>query len=310
MLMENIIDTQGDFRDSGSEYDEYQFTTDVPVARFELGTEGGNGSYVVQSMTVSRTASEDIKLTTIQGDGSETLSELRIDLNHDTAGDPIDLNEQLIKVDESIDFAPFRVEEDGSMTLNASDLLTNDFDVDGDVLSVTEIHSTDDTHGEVTMDENGVISFTPDPDFNGVASFEYTVTDGNGSYDTATVFINVEPDNDAATAEDKAYSVDEDGVLTITDADLLIGAADIDGDTLTIEEVTYTGSDGVLTDNGDGTYSFAPNENFNGEVDLTYSVSDGTTTTEADIDITVNDINDAPVAVRLATLCKKMAQLH
>ncbi len=292
----NVIDVQGDFRDSGMEYDEYQFTTDVPVARFELGTEGGNGSYVVQSMTVSRTAAEDIKLTTIQGDGSETLSEIRIDLNHDTAGDPIDLTEQLIKVDESIDFALFTVEEDGAMTLNASDLLTNDFDVDGDILSVTQISATDETHGEISMDENGVISFTPDADYHGVASFEYTVTDGNGSFDTATVFINVEPDNDAATAEDKAYSVDEDGVLTITDTDLLMGASDIDGDTLTIDEVSYSGSDGVLTDNGDGTYSFAPNENFNGEVDLSYTVSDGTTTTEADIDITVNDINDAPVA--------------
>ncbi|MDF5371889.1 tandem-95 repeat protein, partial [Vibrio parahaemolyticus] len=81
-----------------------------------------------------------------------------------------------------------------------------------------------------------------------------------------------------------------------TDADLLEGASDIDGDDLSIENVLYTGADGVLTDNGDGTYSFAPNENFNGDVQFTFDVSDGTGSTPAFIDVSVTPVNDPPVA--------------
>ncbi|MFA0070763.1 tandem-95 repeat protein, partial [Vibrio breoganii] len=79
-------------------------------------------------------------------------------------------------------------------------------------------------------------------------------------------------------------------------ADLLAGAADIDGDDLSIADVSYTGTEGVFTDNGDGTYSFAPNENFNGDVNLGFTVSDGTEKVDANIDVTVTDVNDAPVA--------------
>ncbi|MDG2708559.1 cadherin-like domain-containing protein, partial [Vibrio parahaemolyticus] len=90
--------------------------------------------------------------------------------------------------------------------------------------------------------------------------------------------------------------IGEDGVLTFTDADLLTGATDIEGDDLSVEGVTYTGADGVLTDNGDGTYSFAPNENFNGDVNFTFDVSDGTDTVTANIDVSVTPENDPPVA--------------
>ncbi|TXD45667.1 tandem-95 repeat protein, partial [Polaribacter sp. IC073] len=53
-----------------------------------------------------------------------------------------------------------------------------------------------------------------------------------------------------------------------------------------------------LTINTDGSYSFAPVLNFNGTVpQVTYTVSDGTNTANSTLDITVNPINDAPVAV-------------
>ncbi|MCQ4349211.1 cadherin-like domain-containing protein [Pseudomonas stutzeri] len=44
------------------------------------------------------------------------------------------------------------------------------------------------------------MTFTPDADFNGVATFSYTVTDGNLVSNTATVTVNVAPVNDAPTA--------------------------------------------------------------------------------------------------------------
>ncbi|WP_155488095.1 tandem-95 repeat protein, partial [Vibrio harveyi] len=105
----------------------------------------------------------------------------------------------------------------------------------------------------------------PDADFNGDITFTFDVSDGDDVVSTNLELL-VSPVNDAPEPQDQAFTVGEDGVLTFTDADLLTGATDIEGDDLSVEGVTYTGTDGVLTDNGDGTYSFAPNENFNGDV--------------------------------------------
>ncbi|MDF4995629.1 cadherin-like domain-containing protein, partial [Vibrio parahaemolyticus] len=100
--------------------------------------------------------------------------------------------------------------------------------------------------------------------------------------------------------EDKTFEIEEDGTLIFTDADLLVGATDIEGDNLTVEGVSYDGGDGILTDNGNGTYTFAPNENFNGDVNFSFDVSDGTDTVSANIDVSVTPVDDAPVSGNLA----------
>ncbi|MBO0180856.1 cadherin-like domain-containing protein, partial [Vibrio parahaemolyticus] len=84
----------------------------------------------------------------------------------------------------------------------------------------------------------------------------FDVSDGDDVVSTNLELL-VSPVNDAPEPQDQAFTVGEDGVLAFTDADLLTGATDIEGDDLSVEGVTYTGADGVLTDNGDGTYSFA-----------------------------------------------------
>ncbi|MEZ8224279.1 cadherin-like domain-containing protein, partial [Vibrio splendidus] len=111
-----------------------------------------------------------------------------------------------------------------------------------------------------------------------------------------TFKIKVDAENDAAEVANLELDVEEDGTLTFTNADLLVGTTDIDGDDLSISEVTYSGTDGVFTDNGDGTYSFAPNENFNGDVSLDFKVTDGTEPVDANINVTVTEVNDPPVA--------------
>ncbi|MDF5648381.1 tandem-95 repeat protein, partial [Vibrio parahaemolyticus] len=104
------------------------------------------------------------------------------------------------------------------------------------------------------------------------------------------------PINDLPVPQDQQFSVEEDGTLQFTDADLLAGATDIEGDDLSVTGISYEGTDGVLTDNGDGTYSFAPNENFNGDVNFSFDVSDGTDTVSANVDVSVTPVNDPPVA--------------
>ncbi|MCQ4349124.1 cadherin-like domain-containing protein [Pseudomonas stutzeri] len=77
------------------------------------------------------------------------------------------------------------------MTFSAADLLGNDSDVDGDSLSIASV--TSGTGGTAVLNADGTVTFTPDADFNGVATFSYTVTDGNLVSNTATVTVNSPP---------------------------------------------------------------------------------------------------------------------
>ncbi|MFA0554693.1 tandem-95 repeat protein, partial [Vibrio sp. 10N.222.55.A1] len=187
----------------------------------------------------------------------------------------------------------YSVDEDGSITLSQEQLLANASDVDGDALTASNLSAGD--NATVTANEDGSFTITPDADFNGDIDLSFDVSDGLETVQ-AGVDLTVNPVNDLPTAEDQNFTVEEDGTLIFTDADLLAGAADIDGDDLSISDVSYTGAEGVFTDNGDGTYSFAPNENFNGDVNLGFTVTDGTETVDANIGVTVTDVNDAPVA--------------
>ncbi|MCA2450400.1 tandem-95 repeat protein, partial [Vibrio sp. 431] len=184
--------------------------------------------------------------------------------------------------------------EDNSITLTQEQLLEHAVDIDGDDLSAINL-STNDENATVEMNEDGSFTITPSENFYGDIEFSYDVTDGEEVV-AAGLDLTVTPVNDAPEPQDQAFTVGEDGLLTFTDADLLTGATDVEGDNLTVEGVTYTGADGVLTDNGDGTYSFAPNENFNGDVNFTFDVSDGADTVTANIDVTVTPENDPPVA--------------
>ncbi|WP_172300496.1 Ig-like domain-containing protein [Pseudoruegeria sp. HB172150] len=88
----------------------------------------------------------------------------------------------------------------------------------------------------------------------------------------------------------------DDGLVTPTDTpfvidpvtDLLANDSDANGDTLTITEITQP-SNGTLTSNGDGTYTYAPNAGFEGADGFTYTISDGTNTDTATVSIAVGN---------------------
>ena len=71
------------------------------------------------------------------------------------------------------------------------DVLDNDSDDDGDTLEISEV--TQPENGFVAIDTNGTdsIEYTPDDTFVGVDTFTYTMHDGNGGSDSATVSVNV-----------------------------------------------------------------------------------------------------------------------
>ncbi len=108
-------------------------------------------------------------------------------------------------------------------------VLGNDTDVDGDTLVLTG--ATDPAHGSVAAFADGTVVYTPDPDFHGTDSFNYTISDGNGGTDTATVTITVDPVNDAPVAVDNSDSTPEDTPVIVA---VLGNDSDPEGDPLTV----------------------------------------------------------------------------
>ncbi|MBW8305353.1 MAG: retention module-containing protein [Thiobacillus sp.] len=100
--------------------------------------------------------------------------------------------------------------------------------------------------------------------------------------------------NDAPVANDDTLATTEDTAVTYTAAQLLGNDADLDGDTLTIASVA-SGANGAAVLNSDGTVTFTPNANFNGAADFTYTVTDGSLTSNtATVTVNVAAANDAP----------------
>ncbi len=184
--------------------------------------------------------------------------------------------------------------EDTPVTYTAAQLLGNDSDVDGDTLTIASV--TSGTGGTATLNGDGTVTFTPNANFNGPADFSYTVTDGALASNTATVSVAVAAVNDAPVAAADSLAATEDTPVTYTAAQLLGNDSDVDGDTLTIASVT-SGTGGTATLNGDGTVTFTPNANFNGPADFSYTVTDGSLTSNtATVTVAVAAVNDAPEA--------------
>src|SRR3990167_5872459 len=154
-----------------------------------------------------------------------------------------------------------------------------------------------------TADINtGLLTFTPSPDFNqsiiNFASFQ--VGDDAGIFDKFSqpysLNINVTPVNDAPIAGEDSLTTVEDVALTMNAATLLGNDSDIDGDTLAIQSFTQP-LNGSLVDNGDGTFTYTANANYNGADSFTYTVIDANGATDsATVSLNVTAVNDAPVA--------------
>ncbi len=176
-------------------------------------------------------------------------------------------------------------------------------DVDGDGLSYALVSATG---GAVSMNPvTGAFTFTPTANFNGAATFTYTVSDGKGGTSAPqTVTLNLAGVNDAPTAVAVQQAAAEDGVALTGNLKTAGAAADVDGDALTFSLVS--GAAGFsLASNGDWTFSPASaayqalkaGETIN--VVATYQVSDGKVAVQSTVTFTVTGTNDVPVAQAL-----------
>jgi VCBS repeat-containing protein len=209
-----------------------------------------------------------------------------------------------------------------------------DVDGDGDVFSVSQVNGFGALVGNIFQLASGALltvnadgNFNYDPisffqatpfgsnDFDG---FGYTISDGNGGFDTATVSIIVDGVNDAPIAQDDALATNENAVLNgdvfanngngidrDIDIDDVFNVLELNGVTADVGVQTALASGALLTLNADGTFAYDPNGQFealgNGQTatdSFAYSIDDGNGGTDtATATVSVTGVNDAPGAV-------------
>ncbi|NND71023.1 MAG: tandem-95 repeat protein, partial [Rhodothermales bacterium] len=242
--------------------------------------------------------------TTLTGSESNLVGYWKLDENSYTATDSAGTNDGTLAVNA----APtgYWVSEDSTITEAAPGVLGNDFDADGDPLTISEVEGNAANVGSqitlasgalLTLNANGSFDYDTNGAFESLGSgattedkFTYTATDGIAT-DTATVTIQIIGVNDTpvfdstpvtAATEDSAYSY-------------AIATSDVDGDPLAITASTLPAWL-TLTDNGDGTASLTgtPTNAEVGSHSVVLEVTDGTVITTQSFSILVANTNDAP----------------
>ncbi|SFD68710.1 Ig-like domain-containing protein [Roseivivax sediminis] len=181
-----------------------------------------------------------------------------------------------------------RTNEDTSVVI---DVLDDDTDVEGDTLSVTGASGA--SNGWLSVGTDNRVTYSPDANFNGTDTFTYTVSDGNGGTDRATVTVTVDPVNDAPVAGNDTVTTAEDTPLSF---DPRTNDSDVDKDPLVISGTTSPPWGSVSTEAGGG-LTYTPVPDFNGTDTFTYTINDGNNArATATVTVIVTPVNDAPVA--------------
>jgi VCBS repeat-containing protein len=188
----------------------------------------------------------------------------------------------------------YTVAEDALLTVPAPGVLGNDTDPDGDALMAIPVSSP--SQGVLTLNADGSFVYAPNRNFNGTDGFLYQVSDGTFVSGMASVTIVVTAVNDAPTATADTFAATEDTILNVAAPGVLGNDADPENDALTAVLVRTT-SNGVLTFDSDGSFSYSPNRNFYGMDSFTYKANDGALDSNvATVTISVLAVNDAPTA--------------
>ncbi len=165
------------------------------------------------------------------------------------------------------------------------------------------------TYGTLTINEDGTFDYAvgENPPAGGATeTFTYTIEDDYGSPATANVTINITGLNDNPVAQDDEFTTNEDTPVSgNVFADNGNGAdSDVDeGDVLVASLAPGGGvTNGLLTLNSNGSFTYTPGLNFNGTDDFTYVLGDGNGGFDLGVvTITIDADNDAPVIAAPAT---------
>ena len=204
-----------------------------------------------------------------------------------------------------------------------------DSDPDMDPLMITEMNGEASnintqislaSNALLTLNNNGSFSYDPNGQFDGLHvgeeatdTFNYTLSDG-ALASVGTVTITITGLGGAPIANDDTFTSDEDNVLTgnVLDDNGNGVDSDFEMDSLMITELNGAAADigmqislasnALLTLNGDGSFSYDPNGQFDSLISgematevFNYTLSDGALIDNGAVTITINGVNDAPI---------------
>ncbi len=199
---------------------------------------------------------------------------------------------------------PIAVSDSTSTISNTAvifNISTNDSDPDGNItafdlnISNTSIQQNiTNSQGTFSVNNNGVLVFTPTINFQGIASLPYQVFDNSGA--TATANISIVVGNQSPIANDDSTNTTSNTAVTLnistndSDIDGNITAFDLNISNTSIQQ-NITNSQGTFSVNDNGVLVFRPASNFQGTASLDYQVFDNSgATATANISILVEDI--------------------
>ncbi|WP_253820162.1 T1SS-143 repeat domain-containing protein [Vibrio campbellii] len=206
--------------------------------------------------------------------------------------------------------------DNGILALNPTLVTNYNLTVSGDGTDSVELKGTvADLNNAIA---NGLIEFNPDLNFFGDVQVDVTIDDqGNeglvigGVDDTLntnsssfTIEVTEVNDTPETTPVSLADIAEDSGVFSISEAELIANATDIENDNLTVSNVQVTdpNSGSVSFNNVTGEWEFTPAPDYNGPVEITYTITDDGTTNGASDPKSVNgtasfnvtEVNDAP----------------
>ncbi len=253
-------------------------------------------------LAVGETAIDNFSYTIDDGNGNTDTATVNITING--------VNDSPTANDDN-----FTINENSAFT--TANFLDNDSDIDSnDILTFASI-DTSNTLGTVTLNADNTLTYNPNHAFafltqgeTATDSFIYTLDDGNGGTDTATVTVTLNGSNDAPTLDTINKSGDEDTTISFTATDFTTVFNDPEGDSLSHINILSLPANGVLRLNGNAVtpgetitaanldnLSFTPDANFNGTTSFIWNASDGSLfASGAAVNLTIASVNDNPVS--------------
>ncbi len=273
LTISNVIANDRDWQAVANAFD-----PDGTIQRYDFWVKDNSGDFVslahdsdslksgiitvdYEALALTPGASYDMKVRAIDNNGAEAFSfdTFRVNLPPDALPDSFNTN------------------EDTALNISAAGLLANDSDPDGNSLSISSFTST--SKGLLNYDGTN-FTYNPNANYNGPDSFTYTISDGQGGFDTTTVSINVTPINDLPVAIDDLYIAQQDTLLNIPASGVLVNDYDTDSpaDPLNVDLSKLPLSSvqgGTIALNLDGSFSYKGASGFSGIDSFEYWVSDG-----------------------------------
>ena len=255
---------------------------DGDTTSFSATTQPSNGTLIwgvngrfTYTPDADFTGTDRFTYQTTDADGATEIAEVTINVRA--------VNDAPVANDDTV-----TIDEDTSVNI---DVLDNDFDQENDELTVSIVSQP--INGTVRVNPDGSVTYRPNGDFNGTETFEYEICDPSGECDTAMVTVLVTPVNDVPIANDDNFVTNEDTPLmgSVAGNDI-----EVDGETLTFT-LTSPPTEGDISFNDDGTFTYIPAENFNGPVTFEYEACDSSGLCDtALVTINVTSVNDGPQA--------------